>query len=104
MVMYILHMRRKKKMSKFKVGDIVTTDCNERKYGVTSNKGTYKVLRIYDDIHMTISVIDHLEKTWIGSTYVVYTNDFYLFEGKLKTEIERKIAHLSKLYEERYAK
>ena len=75
-------------MSKFKVGDIVTGKDRtilKYSYGVTTDRGTFKIKRIYHNRTMDIEVIGHKDlPSQVGKTFLVEVEFFELIKPAIK--------------------
>lgn len=79
---------RAKDHNDFKVGDIITynPDLRTPKYGVTNEKGTYKILSTDGTKYITIEVLTHDDNLGIGSKFIVDKQYFKYVEEQVKTE------------------
>lgn len=65
---------------KFKIGDIIT-GVDGSPYTVTNSRGTYEVIRVYDDEFIRVKVLEHINPFEVGSGYDVLSKYFVYAEG-----------------------
>lgn len=64
---------------RFKIGDIIT-GVKDSEYTVTNSCGIYKVVRVYDDGFIRVSVVEHTNPFKIGNEYDVFSKYFVYAE------------------------
>ena len=65
---------------KFNVGDIIT-GVDGSLYTVTNSRGTYEVIRVYDDEFIRVRVLEHINPLEVGNGYDVLSKHFVYAEG-----------------------
>lgn len=65
---------------KFKIGDIIT-GADGCPYTVTNSRGTYEVIRVYDDEFIRVKVLEHINPFEVGNGYDVLSKHFVYAEG-----------------------
>lgn len=65
---------------KFYIGDIIT-GVEDSPYSVTTSRGTYEVIRVYDDEFIRVRVLEHFNPLEVGNGYDVLSKHFVYAEG-----------------------